>query len=148
MNKDELLQGFITEFLPPQNNKRKYSTNEIRSIQNSLNKVLFKFFGFRISIVDLIQILDDSGYKPFEKVLEQGKEMSTKDLVDGTMYTAPGGGYLHYNVSPVRLRLLSQTSAKLPPNANLEKVKEVEKIKEQVQKWVTINKVNSITMST
>lgn len=129
-NQKEILENFIIEFLPPTNNERKYSGNELEYIARTLDKVFMQNFGFNLTKDEIANSFFSLGYKIFDKNgafdLDFKKMSPTSD--EDSIYLVPNA-FTYFNISPKTMRQLMLTTSKLSEITNLKKIKNTETIK-------------------
>ena len=144
MNKvqQETLRNFIRTFLPLTNNKRKSSGNELEYIHSTLDRVCIQQFGFNVSKEEIIDAFTELGYNIYTKKgewdsdtkIHRPSQKGTSIRVDGA-YAGYNAAYIYFDVKPEDVRLLMKTTAKLPPNTNLDKVSKVHLLQEALQNF-------------
>ncbi len=146
-DKAKALDAFLTTFLPPQNNKRKYRNNELDSIHSTLNPIFKKYLGIELGYVDLMEAFARNGYTEFEMYSlynpdVKASRMTTKEkgkpIKQGTMGTKgieTYDNYICFNVSASQVKALDKTISKLPPNTCETKVRERAVLVKQLERF-------------
>lgn len=128
-NHKEILANFIIEFLPPTNNERKYSGNELEYITRTLDKVFIQNFGFNLTKDEIAYCFFKLGYKIFDKDgafdLDFKKMSPTSD--NDAVYLIPNA-YTYFNISPKTMRQLMLTTSKLSETTKLKIIEETQKM--------------------
>lgn len=137
------IKELIKEFLPPTENKRKYNSNEVCCLRDTLSLFSRKNLGFNISTSETLQIFDELGYNIWKKKNEM--DYSTKKIVPNKkveLYTGKesfselASNFFYINVPPKMVTNIKRACSWLPPNTNEEKLKENELLKKRLNSFI------------
>lgn len=142
----KILQGFIQTFLPPTNNKRKYTANELDYIHGTLDKLFIQKFGFNLTRQSIYEAFVSLGYETFTRNGEWNREIkevipSKKGEVNNKMvgkYFEQEAAYTYFEVSADSVRNLRKSTATLPRNTNQIKSDTIEELKANIQTFVLL----------
>jgi hypothetical protein len=127
-DQEYILEKFLDEFLPPTENKRKHSGNEINFITNSLNRVFVGEFGFRLNNKLLLKAFKTKGYSVFN--LSSRWDVEAKDIKPDfkSREYSDKPSYTFINVNPTTVRDIKRIFVKLNPIIGLEKMTKKEEM--------------------
>jgi len=66
-DQSELLTNFLHTFLPVTDSKRKYTSNEIQYLGDTINLICDQYLKFKIPYIPLLNHFDNLGYTIFKK---------------------------------------------------------------------------------
>jgi hypothetical protein len=137
-----MLELFIETFLPKQENKRKYSGNEIEYISNTLNRIFQKQFGFKLTTKEILGTFEKMGYNIYNKfssLNSENKNFKPSTQGDCIRFDSPykenNAAFIYVNVSSAFVRQLWLTTTTLPPNTNMEKLLAINALKREIEKF-------------
>lgn len=142
MEKIETLSQFIQTFLPKRGNERKNSGNEIEYVTKTLNRIFSQHFNVPLSREEVLGVFINLGYRIFirnaswdaeKKTFRPSKEEESVRL--GDVYSAYNCGFLYIDINASDVRMLRKASITMPPNTNLELAKQVNDLKDRIQKF-------------
>lgn len=150
MNEKQLLKLFLTEFLPPTGNNRKYPTNNFVAIYDSLYSIFSHYFGIKLEPEEVKEVLyqiyqssernmteapDPNGEKP--ERLVQAKKGDTIAFVSSyrgrkLIHEGPN---LYFDIPPVELNTLRKSTKKMPPNTKPEVLETIQSARKRVTQF-------------
>jgi hypothetical protein len=129
-NQKKILENFITEFLPPTENKIKRSGNELEYITRTLDKLFIQNFSFNLSRTEITESLSRLGYQIFKKNgIHDYEVKKIKPFVTGTILDGNSPFFIYFGINPKTVRQLMLITSKLSENANSKKIDSTEKMK-------------------
>tara|TARA_R110000868_G_C10961540_1_gene768574 strand:- start:2575 stop:2898 length:324 start_codon:yes stop_codon:yes gene_type:complete len=104
-NQKKLLENFIIAFLPPTENARKYSGNELVYVTRTLNKLFVQNFGFNISEVEITSCFSRLGYQIFHKtgIVDYENKKIKPAFINEANKSQPIQ-FFYFNISPKTVR--------------------------------------------
>lgn len=148
MEKIETLSQFIQTFLPKRGNERKNSGNEIEYVTKTLNRIFSQHFNVPLSREEVLGVFINLGYRIFirnaswdaeKKTFRPSKEEESVRL--GDVYSEYNCGFLYIDINASDVRMLRKASITMPPNTNLELAKQVNDLKDRIQKFISVHMV-------
>ena len=135
-NQKKLLENFIVDFLPPTENERKYSGNELDYISRTLDKVFIQNFGFNLSKEEIAYCFFKLGYQIFDKngVFDSNTK-KIKPTNEDEEYFLTIDCFTYFNISPKSMRQLMLITSKLSKITNSEKIDETKKMKIKIENF-------------
>tara|TARA_R110001592_G_scaffold211976_1_gene464062 strand:+ start:6128 stop:6580 length:453 start_codon:yes stop_codon:yes gene_type:complete len=140
-NKKQILKKFILEFFTPTGNKRKNSGNELNYLHSTLDRVFIQNFGFNLDRAIVATTFTKLGFQVFQ--MNSTFNSETKRVVpskDGEFNDMSTNGskrfeapFTYFDISPVTVRLLMKTTAKLSDNTNESKKIETRNMKQKIE---------------
>lgn len=142
VEKQQILEKFITFFFEPTGNKRKNSGNELDYVSATLNRVFKQNFGFNLDRKTIKMTFLNLGFQVFylnakydpetKKYLPSiNGEITEKQIYDNE----PESPYTYFDIEPIVVRYLKKTTSKLPKTTNSVKYSETEKMKLKIEEF-------------
>lgn len=135
----DILKRFIITFLPQRGNKRKGRKNEIEYIDITLDRIFNTYFNFSFTRKQLLNAFEELQYPIF---LKSGKwNADKKEHIPsnkGTAFRMDEGykdykaAFIYIDLEPSIVGQLRLVTAGLPPNTNIERVKEKEEMLKRI----------------
>ncbi|MBN3584014.1 hypothetical protein JYB64_16580 [Algoriphagus aestuarii] len=142
--REKVLKDFILEFLPNSKNNRKYRTNELEFVSDTLSKVFSKIFNINIEGNEIVNAFDDLNYRiHFQKDNSMGEEviLTKARIVKGRIipisgYEENNSSLVHFQIRGPHIKDLSRFLKKLPPNTNEDKIEKNKILEERIKRFV------------
>lgn len=133
-NQKKILENFIVAFLPPTENERKYSGNELSYITRTLSKLFVQNFGFNLSEVQITNCFSSLGYQIFDKtgIFDYENKKIKPAIINETNKSLPIQ-FIYFNISPKIMRQLMLATSKLSEITNSEKIDNTGKMKTKLE---------------
>lgn len=136
----KVLEKFILEFLPNSGNNRKYNTNELSFVEQTISNVFLKLFGIKIKGDEIIKAFEELDYViHFRKDNSMGEDVFIQKLKIIKGKAIPISGYeendaslIHFQVKGPDVKNLSRILKTLPPNTSEEKLKKSNELREKL----------------
>lgn len=115
-NQKYILKKFIGRFIEKRGNKRAHRRNEIDYIESAVNRILSKYFKFRLTKKEILEVFEELGYDIFgKKSVYDEEEKEFKPSKNGTqtrteeIYCFYDADFIYVDIEPKKLQLLVRT---------------------------------------
>lgn len=119
-NQTIILKNFIQEFLPSTGQKRRYSTNELRYIHATLDRIFKVQFGFNINPEDVLNAFIEMGYHnmtlkgEWKEDLKEIIPSKSGESVSGGIYSEYQAGFIYVDVQASTVKDLRRCTIETP----------------------------------